>query len=402
MPVAFVVAAPMALAADWQFNPTVQVGGMKDDNLRLESVGPEADVAGLFTLAEFEFRALTPISDFSITPAVDATYFPGSGDEDEDYTNGSLSLDWTRTGQTVFSRFNASYADEATVQGNRVSTDAQGGGLGNPEGGASGGLLLRNRVDTLRVGEYLRFDLSERHAIEGTLSYQDRSFDLQVPGSDVSYSSLNADLGWRQALNERTSLTLRGTYLHYDPDLIGGTSESYGFEGQWDRKLSERFDGYFRLGATKTNYQDATVATNDDTAFVGGIGGSWRFQTARLFLDLTRNIDPNSAGYSTKRDQVRVRLNKDVSERLGLLAAFRYVKDDGPTTLFTDRDYLVGTLGAEWRFRQTWSLLGRYDYSRLKYDGPSNSASSNAIRLSIVYQPARAGSPMRVRSLLDR
>jgi predicted porin len=138
-----------------------------------------------------------------------------------------------------------------------------------------------------------------------------------------------------------------------------------------------------------------------DTAFVGGAGGSWRFQTARLFLDYTRNIDPNASGITVQRDQLRLRLTKDYSERFAVLAAVRYIADNGPGAAFNDRKYGAATIGAEYRMRRAWSVVGRYDHSWLDEDLAPRSASSNAFRLSMVYKPSR-GVEESGESFLDR
>src|SRR6187549_1091568 len=65
-----------AVAADWEFNPTLEAGYLYDDNYRLATEGNEIKVSGPLADAQIEFRALTQTGEFSFTPRIRATYFP--------------------------------------------------------------------------------------------------------------------------------------------------------------------------------------------------------------------------------------------------------------------------------------------------------------------------------------
>jgi hypothetical protein len=64
------------------------------------------------------------------------------------------------------------------------------------------------------------------------------------------------------------------------------------------------------------------------------------------------------------------------------------ISDDGPQG-FNERRYAVASVGAEWRLTRAWAVRGRYDYSWQDYDLTPGSASSNALRLSVTFQPQR-------------
>src|SRR5277367_4620139 len=65
-----------AVAADWQFNPQVELGALTNDNYRMNLPPDTQSVAGGETDVQAQFRALTDTSDLRITPEVRATYFP--------------------------------------------------------------------------------------------------------------------------------------------------------------------------------------------------------------------------------------------------------------------------------------------------------------------------------------
>src|SRR5690606_33956843 len=86
--------------------------------------------------------------------------------------------------------------------------------------------------------------------------------------------------------------------------------------------------------------------------------------------------------------QLRLRLDRDFSPRARGSVAVRIIDDEGPAG-FNERRYGVASVGAEWRFTQAWSLVGRYDYIWQNYRLTPGSASSNAVRLSVSWQPRR-------------
>lgn len=385
----FTAAAP-APAADWQFNPTVEVGAMSDNNLRLDHGGERVDVAGAFGSGRFELRATTPLAQFSITPRVEATHFPADADRDEDYVDGGVGMLWLRRWRTGLSRFQADFDDSSTVTGNRPDASPEDGELGEPDApGDSGSLTASNRMQTLNLRQTLRFDVSQRDALELSAGFFDRDFDEQVINEDVSFTALTGRIGWSRQLHERSSLGLRGRVLRFDPELIPLVSTNLGLEGEWRYQVSERVESYVRAGASRASFKASAGPDPDSrTAFVGGAGASWQLQVSRIFLDLTRTVDPNSAGVTVQRNQARVRLDRDFSERARGSLAMRFIADEGPAG-FNERRYAVVSIGSEWRFTRTWSLAGRFDHRWQDYEFTPGSASSNALRLSVIYQPRR-------------
>jgi hypothetical protein len=69
-------------AADWQFNPVVELGALSNDNYRLNSPGQRQSVNGLETDVQAQLRAVTDLTDFRFTPEVHATYFPDNHNQD--------------------------------------------------------------------------------------------------------------------------------------------------------------------------------------------------------------------------------------------------------------------------------------------------------------------------------
>jgi len=378
-----------AAAADWSVNPKVEVGGMSDTNLRLDEGDQKVDASGAFGNAELEFLSATPLSDFRFTPRIEATWFPDEEVKDEDYVNGGARLSWLHRGKTLQNTFRFDYDNSATVTGNRATTD-EDGELGQPDDvGDSGALTFENRVQTFDVRDTLRLQHTERSGLDAGAFFLSRNFDEQSPGEDVSFVALGGSLGWSWRVRERSSLGLRLRGQHYNPDLSEMNTNDIGVEGEWRHEVSEQMESYLRVGVNQSSFSVPGPDEPDDSVdWVGGVGGRWRFQVSSVFLDLTRAASPNSSGYSVLRDQLQLRLNRDFSERVRGSLAVRLINDDAPEG-FNERRYAVGSVGAEWRTTRVWSLMARYDYSWQDDKLTPGEASSNAIRLSVLYQPRR-------------
>ena len=177
-----------------------------------------------------------------------------------------------------------------------------------------------------------------------------------------------------------------------DPNGDNNTTNAYGLQGEWSRRFTETSQAYVRLGAQRTRF-DQTLAGSSpsQTTFVAGSGVSWQFRVSQLFLDLTRTVDPNASGFSVKRDQIRMRYVQDFTPLVAGYIGARAYKDAAADSRaqFTDRNYAVGSLGVQWRFLRAWTLSGEYDYTRQKFDNGLGPAKSNAVFLSIIFEPNR-------------
>ncbi|HEY8507196.1 MAG TPA: hypothetical protein VIL32_02500, partial [Steroidobacteraceae bacterium] len=150
---------------------------------------------------------------------------------------------------------------------------------------------------------------------------------------------------------------------------------------------------YFRAGATRTE-RDAFGTTPEvsDTSLVAGAGVSWNYQVTRIVLDVLRSQEPSSAGVVETRDELRFRINRDLKPRLGAFIGLRGLRSEGAVedvATVRDREYLTGTAGFEWRMSRQYTLRGAYDYAWQEFEGDPSDAQSNAVTLSVIYEPRR-------------
>lgn len=393
--VGLVLAGTEAQALNWQYNPRVEVGGQADDNYRLLPSGNESSVSGALIDAQVEFQSLDQVNDIRIAPGVHATYFPNA--KDDDSTNPYLDFEWLHKGLRNSGGVYGSYTKESVVQSERLGTDfggiGSGGGLGNPIGGDSGYVSIRNKREMGQLHPTYNIELTERRRLEFTADYAHVKFDQDIPGLTVGYTSYGASVGLAQELSQKNTLTVRGLVTRTDPNGDNNTTNGIGLQGEWSRRFTETSQAYVRLGAQRTKFdQFLTGGSPNETTFIAGTGVNWQYRVSQLFLDLTRTVDPNASGFSVKRDQVRMRYIRYFTPLVAGYVGARAYKDraaDSRAT-FTDRNYAVGSLGLQWRFLRSWTLSGEYDYTRQKFDNGLGPSKSNAVFLSVIFEPNRS------------
>ena len=389
--VAMTLGTPLAWSADWQFNPRVELGAQADSNYRLNQPGLEDSVKGGFADVQVELRRAGLVNQFSVTPAFHATHFSnGNSDNSND---PSVDFDFTHRGLTSSAGLKGVYSKQSVARTDRATTDAAGGGLGNPVGGDSGYLVTRDRRQMALLSPFASFDLTQRSHLLLNADYVNYDYDREIPGFYVGYSNIDGSVGVAHDLSQRTSLTLRGRYSQYKPKGGFATVDSYGVEGEWGRHVSQLAQAYIRIGALRSTFGRQGAATEPPavTSVVAGAGVKWTWQITELFLDATRTVDPNATGFSIVRDQLRLRITKTLSPKFSVVIGARGYRDTatGKIQEFRERKYAVGSLGVKWRFRRAWTLAGDYDHTWQRYQPDPSASDSNAGTISVIYEPNR-------------
>ena len=373
-----------ALAADWELNPRIEAGYLYDDNYRLDVEGNETSVTGPMLDAQMEWRALTPTSDFSLTPRVRATYFSDASELDSvDYFAG---LNWLNRGERVTTRVTGQFSEIDVVSSLQADLDP-GGELGEPGVGDAGRVLVDNRRQLMWLRPSFMFDVSQRRELQLSGGYTDVSFDEQVTTSQVDYNMADLALGLMTRVNERSNFIVRARGTRYDIENRPEPTNGYGAELEWNRTTAAETRSYFRLGAENVELLDG----DSDIAWLAGVGVNMLMGRNELFLDLSRNVNPSAAGVLVNRDQLRVRWTHAYTPRLNLVAGLRATRDEDVESdafaTFAERTYAGADLGLEWRWQEEFSLRVAYDYALLDYKDSPTEAKSTGAMVSVTYEP---------------
>jgi hypothetical protein len=378
---AALAAAGSATAANWDVAPRVQAGYRYSDNYHLSQPGAEVEVEGGEADAQLTLRSLDPRTQFEITPRINATYFPDEPDDDSvDYYLGARLLNQApRRRIGIDGNFSREDVTKSELPGTGGS-----GELGNPTDGDSGRFVEHNRRNFGRIAPFLRYDITQRQRIELDAHYLQADFEKEFPGAQHDFSEGGVSAGWGYQVSERSSLMLRGLASRYETTF---DTDAYGAYVQWDTNFTETSRAYIRVGGQQTEPEQG----ESDTNVIAGIGGSWNSQRNTLFLDLTRDVEPISAGTVVERYQLRMQINHEVSPRVSLLLGARGSHDEeierGGT--FPTRKYAAAEGGFEWRVLRDFAVTATYSYRWQEYEDELSDRSANAFLIGIVYEPKR-------------
>ena len=380
---AALLAAGTASAENWEIAPRVEAGYRYSDNWHLGPPGTEVEVSGGETDAQVAFRTLDPRTQIEITPRILATYFPDEQDDDsvDGYLDGRFEDVTPRRRMGV----TGSFAHETVTRSELPEGgDVGGGDLGNPATGDSGRFIEHNKRDYLSVSPFISYDVTQRQRLDFNAYYLQADFEKQLENAQQDFSEEGVEAGWGYRFSERSSLSVHALASRYETTF---DTDAYGAYLQWDTNFTENSRVYVRVGAQQTEPENGA----SDTNAIGGIGGSWNNQRNTLFLDLTRTVEPVSAGTVVERYQLRMRIHHDVSPRIALMLGARASHDDSidPASTFATRKYVAAEGGFEWRVLRDFAVTATYSYRWQEYADELSDRSANGFLVGFVYEPRR-------------
>ncbi len=394
--VVLMIAATTARSAMWQFNPRVELGGTYDDNYLLaELPSQESAVAGPFIDAQLELQAQTALSILTIDPEVHATLYPGHAEDQS--TDGYLNvLDQLQT-QRSQTRLAGTYSDQTIAAADLLPAAFPGVSLGQPVIAESGYVEQLERQQTVHLFPSTSYQWSERDHLDLSADYYRAWFSSSVP-DQVGFQSFSGTAGMEYDASQRSTLSVRGQYVDFEPQGGLQSARHGGLDGEWDFKQTSIVSFYIRAGAGVTDGPVSPTRNIAVSDFEGGIGAHWTLQVTDIVVDILRTAVPSSFGILVNEDEARFRVTRRFTQRLAGFIAVRGLYVDEAVTSITSvpaRSYATGSAGIEWRLTHDFSLDASYTYSWQKYtlDPLRSFADSNAVGLSIVYEPHRGERP---------
>jgi hypothetical protein len=377
-----------ANAADWHWDPRVDFSGNYDDNYGLEGNVAGGTVAGAILDASLRASILDPNTKFEITPRVRIVYYPG----ETEFDSNNLFLDsqfehvWQRADFTLSELF---WSQD--VLRSYLPTSEIGAPLGQNSPGADlASLTERIRQNLLMLTPMATFDLSPREHLEVQAQYLNVDYSKAIYGEVQNFMNFTGSLGLGFTVTPQSTLTFRGIGSDLRP-TAGSGATTYGAEGQWDTHLSQVMQAYAKVGVEHTSFDLAEFGNSSATSVSGGLGISRKFVAYDLFADFSRSVSPDSAGQVVVRDDLRLRLEHKFSGRTSGYVGLRGIDLQGLGNYanFTGQHYGQAALGIEWRMLRQFSIISEYAYTTLKESNITQTPGSNAVTITLRYEPHR-------------
>jgi hypothetical protein len=378
-----------ANAADWQWDPRVDIAGNYDTNYGLNSGNAEnTSVAGSSLDLSLRASYMDPNTKFDITPRAQAIYYPGQSEFDSNnfFLDSNFEHLWQRANFSVNEMF---WSQD--VLRSYLPTTAIGTALGQTSAGADlADINQRIRQDLLVLTPTATFDLSPREHLVVQAQYLDVNYSEAIQGEIQNFQSFTGSVGLGFAVTPQSTVTVSGNASDLKP-ATGSGATTYGGQGQWDTHLSERMQAYAKLGLEHTSFDLAQYGKSSATSVSGGLGISRKFVTYDLFADFARSVSPDSAGDVVVRNDLRLRLEHKFSGRTSGYVGLRAIDQSalGNSVTFIGQRYGQGAIGVEWRIYRQFSIISEYAYTSLKESNTPQSPGSNAVTITLRYEPHR-------------
>ncbi len=404
---------PGARADNWEVLPRIEVGGNWSDNYRLADVpSQELQVYGPYIDAQVAMDLLSPTSKIDIVPRVHSTYFPT--DHADQSTDGFLDVDFDH--KTLRSDFGGvlAYENQQVIYSELLPATFPGLALGQTTTAPSGRVNVNTRQQLVRAAPQYKYDLTQRaHLVfngeADHVTYQ------QGTVAQIGYNSYTGNAGVSFDVSPRSALTLTGLGTHFAPQT-GANTNNYGGQLEWDLRRSQIARFYARLGFNHTNAQvsatntvithtrgnivTTTTTTNttvNSNGVTGGIGVDLRYQVTEVTMDAVRALVPTSQGVVMNDTELRFRVLHAFYPRVSGFIGGRGLRLSGASSsvgqVFTAETYATAEAGFDYQITQNYRIEGAYDYTWQQFAG-SPTAKSNAVRLSIIYQPLSRFEPL--------
>jgi hypothetical protein len=389
-----------ANATDYHWDPTLILSGNYDDNYGLNSGNAlnaqNVSVTGAIADASLHASIINPDAHFEITPRLQSVYYPGQSEFDANnvFVDSQFEQLWPRGTFTLNEMF---WSQD--VLRNYLPTTAIGAPLGQNSPGADlASVSERIRQDLLLLAPIATFELSPREHLEIRAQYLSVDYSQEIYDQVQNFKNYSGSLGLGFDVTPQSTVTFRGIASDLRP-ASGSAANTYGAEGEWQTHLSEIVQAYAKLGVEHTSFSESLYGQSAATSVSGGIGISRKFIAYDLFVDFARSVSPDSYGSVVARNDLRVRLEHNFNGRTSGFVGLRAINQValGNSVGFTGQRYGQAALGVEWRISRQFSIISQYAYTTLKeYTGDSQAAGSNAVTISLKYEPHRAAEELRV------
>jgi hypothetical protein len=144
-------------------------------------------------------------------------------------------------------------------------------------------------------------------------------------------------------------------------------------------------------GAQQTEFDTAT-GTESETNFRFGIGAERSWTVTRMFVDAMYGVDPSATGSVVNRALLNFRLSRDFTQRTTGRVGLLYINDDpvgDDVSQVANRQYASAILGLTYRLSRQFGLSFDYTYTWQDFDDITGDAMSNAVIVSLVWEPGR-------------
>lgn len=387
-----VLAVPVEAA--WDTVPIVEVTAMTDDNLRVQPENQPLSGGAEGTSVDARLRATStgPRGNFYVEPRLRRDHYSGDENKDLNGVDRFLRTQGTYDWRQVSLGFFASYDRQDMKDAELTEAVPDDPNLGDPVDPDTGLVV----VDEDRIRTLIRPTLDIRISDRSSLILESDLLDVSYTGEEsrgrINFTDTRFATGIRRQVDARNEVIARLIASEYSADFNSNETRTFGVQGNFNRELSRDWRFSLAAGVNRSDYSFLNPrlepVENADTSFTYLLGLRQRTERNTVNIDLSREAAPNSGGFLTLRDQIRVYVSRAFTQRLkGEVGARNYTTKTLDDVVADDeRDYLRVDLGIEWAMTEQLFVNGGYAFTSQKFGDEADDASSNQVFIGFSYR----------------
>lgn len=395
---ALILLATASAQAAWLIEPALELSTAYDDNVRLNESNEQDGIVTTAT-AQLQLRNVTERSEVSALAGVGYVAYADIEDLDNQDLQFLRFLGRRNTERAEFG-IRAMGRRDLVLRRLAPILDPLDGSVPDFGPGADAGIiddsLDTGDVDIGAVDEqvrrtrfdlapYVQMNLNERTDVRLGLLYAERNFerDGALAGLQDTTTS-GADLTLTRAVSPLTSVDLTVGYSLMESDTAFDT-DTYRATVGWRHQLSPATQVGVEVGANRTEND-----LSSDTNMRYRLFTTRTTPLNRFSARIERSAVASPFGGVVQADRLNADYRQLLSERLELnfaLYGFRSERIGEGTQ--TDREYVEVGPELLWSATPSWRLGAAYRFRWTEREETAGSARSNAVSVSIRYQPPR-------------
>jgi hypothetical protein len=248
--------------------------------------------------------------------------------------------------------------------------------------------------ETLSFGGAGSHAFTETNGMIGGIDFADIDYDSEFYQDHKFFEGY---FGWTNRWSEHLNLRLQGYGNRFDNEGdIQVKTDSLGAEFGFDYVLSDLMQAELLAGWVwvETEYTTSLEVDPEDSEANGLLlEGSLTYSAEYYQLEANIQSRPKGSGYGymlyTQQLGLdyRLRLSEHTNFALGFTIGQSDAVDD---RIKNNRDYVRARLGLDYHFSKSWTVSASYEYSEQDLELERETASSNAVHLSLIFKPDKS------------
>lgn len=361
----------LTAAAEWWYEPRMSMNMEANTNKRLAATNPRETLGSILDMG-IALGIRTDRTDISLIPQGRISRFIG----DHPLDNDAASLAFKGEHQWERSAFDLGFT---FAKGSTLATELL----------TTGKVQNNIPVYSISVNPRFSYQLSAKDGLQFFAGRQDISYEGGLRAGYLDYTYDHFGLSESHDFSETMAAFATVDYSIYDVPTALFSQNTYTFQVGASKHLTPTWfvsaAGGFNVSDSlqKTLFPGIEVKTMD-TGEIYSFKVSKSFETGSLEARLSSSLTPTSGGKQVNTTAITFEAKHVFSEKWkGILSFSDYRNSNQGSN--ASSNYQANTVMAETSYRLTrsWSLIGRYTYSRID---SNQVADSNACLIALSYR----------------